>query len=289
VYDDVNPTAETVAPANTNFDNALALFKAGDYQNAMPLFDAAVRDQPGEAIIHEVRALNLFALGEYAAAAAVLNSLLSAAPGMDWTTMSGLYGDVADYTTQLRALEAHCKADPKDAGAYFVLAYHYLVTGYQDDAVNTLRVVVANQPNDVTAQRMLEALTEPEPTEPAPAQSSPATSNGPLMAPPAATTPAEPGPQIDLAGAWRAKAGGDTTIDLVITENSTFTWTANQPGQPPIVVSGDMAHTSDALEFDSKEQGAMVGSVSTVSADQWRFRLDGSPPSDPGLTFERVK
>ena len=88
-----------------------------------------------------------------------LNSLLSSAPGMDWTTMSNLYGNIDDYQTQLRKLEAFCQAHPKDSAAEFVLAYHYLVTGSQDAAVNALKMVVANQPRDVTARRMLDALT----------------------------------------------------------------------------------------------------------------------------------
>ena len=62
----------------------------------------------------------MFAMGDYTGAAAVLNNLLAVAPGMDWTTLSGLYGDVDAYTTQLRALEAHCKQKPDDAAAHFV-------------------------------------------------------------------------------------------------------------------------------------------------------------------------
>jgi len=283
-YDDSIETTP-VAPVSSSFDQGLGLFKSGAYAQSLPLFDAAIKEQPGDAAAHEVRALNLFALGEYGPAAATLNSLLTSAPGMDWTTMSGLYGNVADYTAQLRNLEAYCKANPNDAASHFVLAYHYLVTGYQDDAVRMLKVVVANQPRDVTASRMLEALTTPAVTPPI---ADPAENPGPLLAPPVETTPAAPSEQTDLVGTWQAKAG-DTTIDLVIGEDSKFTWSASQPNQPKIVVSGDMSFTSEALEFDSAEQGAMAGSVDAAGPNKWIFRLDGAPPEDPGLTFNRVK
>ncbi len=298
VYDYAQPVVVTtyedpgvvpVTPANTTFDEALGLFRAGAYQDALPLIETALKQQPGDAVVHEIRALDLFALGQYGPAAATLNSLLTSAPGMDWTTMSGLYGNIEDYTAQLRALEAHCKANPNDAAAHFVLAYHYLVTGYQDDAVDMLRAVVAVQPKDVTAQRMLDALTTPT------ASTTPETSveigpktrspEGPLVAPPVSPAP-QPGPETDLVGSWIATAG-PTTIYLTISEDSKFVWTAKQEGKPDIVVSGPLVHTSDALEFDSKEQGAMVGSVSAIGPNEWKFMLEGAPTGDPGLTFKR--
>lgn len=72
--------------------------------------------------------------------------------------MSTLYGNTADYQTQLRKLEKYCTDNPNDAAAYFVLAYQYLVIDAKDAAVDVLKVVVKNQPQDSTAKRMLDAL-----------------------------------------------------------------------------------------------------------------------------------
>ena len=33
----------------------------------------------------------------------------------------------------------------------------------------------------------------------------------------------------------------------------------------------------------------MAGSVKSLGPDKWQFALTGAPPSDPGLSFERVK
>ncbi|SFJ24710.1 tetratricopeptide repeat protein [Planctomicrobium piriforme] len=285
VQDDPSQSA-VINSTPTALDQGLALFKAGDYQKAMTYFDLAIKENPGDAVAHEVRALGLFALGDYQAAAAVLNSLLTSAPGMDWTTMSGLYGNVNDYSVQLRALESYCQAHPTDAAAYFVLAYHYLVTGYKEEAANALKVVVANQPKDVTARRMLDALVPP-------AAQPPAQSTSPLPTPsalpplPDPNAPAANGPETDLVGTWRATAGG-TTIDLTISEDSKFTWTATQSGQAPIKLTGDLVSSSDAVEFQNAEQGTMAGRVTSKGPDAWQFNLTGAPANDPGLSFARV-
>lgn len=253
------------------FDDGLAQFKSGGYRPALANFDAALKQLPNDPVVHEVRALTLFALGDYTPAAAALNSILSSAPGMDWTTMSSLYGSADDYTTQLRKLEKFCKDNPKDSAAAFVLAYHYLVLGSKDEAIRALTAVVKNQPKDVTAKRMLDALVPPK--EPAPAPETPA--------------PASDAPETDLVGAWRAKSG-TTTIDLAITEDSEFTWKATQSGKPPVELKGQLTSNGDAISLENKDQGAMAGSVKSLGPDKWQFALSGAPKSDPGLSFERV-
>jgi len=261
-------------PGVQAFDQGLALFKQGDYKAALQQMDLALAKQPGDAVIHEVRALTLFAIGDYQAAAAALNSFLSSAPGMDWTTLSGLYGNVDDYEAQLRKLEDYVRANPNDPAANFVLAYHYLVIGAKNDAINALKVVVKNQPKDYVAKRMLDALVPPEPPTAAPG-----------------TKPAEKEgdqPKVDLVGKWQAKAP-DTVITLTITENFEFTWKAEQKGQPVVEVKGDLETSDDELAFQSKEQGPMTGVATPLTTDRWQFNLSGAPPSDPGLTFERVK
>ncbi len=278
------PPAEdpAVQHATALFDEGLALFKKGDYRSALNKFDAALTQLPDDPVIHEVRAVTLFALGEYQQSAAALNSFLSSAPGMDWTTMSSLYGNAADYEAQLRKLEQYCVSKPNDAAAYFVLAYQYLVLGAKDQATDALRVVVKNQPKDSTAKRMLDALAPEQAT--AVAQTPPAPAAAPAPAPAAGAE----SPTIDLVGNWRAKAG-DTTIDLAITDASQFTWKASEKGKATAELNGQLTADADAITLDSATQGAMSGSVATLSPDQWRFALAGAPTSDPGLTFERVR
>jgi tetratricopeptide (TPR) repeat protein len=274
------PPSPASSPGLAKFDDGLSSFKEGQYEAALASFDAALKLLPSDPVVHEIRALDLFALGNYSGAAASLNSLLTAAPGMDWTTMSSLYGDTDDYVAQLRKLEKHCQSEPTDAAAAFVLAYHYLVTGAKEEAIHALRAVVKNQPKDVTAKRMLDALAPPadvEPPKPGETQV-------------AEKEPAEgkDEPETDLVGTWIAKADG-AEIQLTITEDSTFTWKATQKDQPAIELSGDLNATGDAIVLESKSQGSMSGNVISKGADQWQFRLAGSPAKDPGLLFARSK
>jgi TolA-binding protein len=257
------------------FDNGLAKFKSGDYSGALTEFNSALKEIPGDPVVHEVRALTLFAIGEYSEAAASLNSLLSSAPGMDWTTMSGLYGNADDYTEQLRKLEQFCSSNPDDAAAHFVLAYHDLVTDKKDDAIAALRVVVKNQPKDVTAKRMLDALA---PADTSTAQGAPQTD--------AAADGANP-PETDLVGSWKATAG-ETVITLAIKENSEFSWTAKSPGKNYVTLTGTVSASSDGLALQTSDQGTMAGTVQSEGPDAWVFSISGAPPSDPGLSFARM-
>lgn len=259
------PVVESEQALST-FDQGLQQFKSGAYPQALKTFDAALKELPNDPVVHEVRALTLFALGQYTPAAASLNSLLSSAPGMDWTTMSSLYGNVDDYSAQLTKLESFCEANKTDAAAYFVLSYHYLVVGEKEGATAALQVVVQNQPKDATAKRMLDALLPPKAAIP--------NSIG-------------DGSATDLVGTWQAKAAS-STIELSITEDSTFAWKATEPGQPPVELTGELNADNDAIVLVNEAQGSMAGIVKSQGPDKWQFLLDGAPIDDPGLTFSRM-
>ena len=248
----------------TAFDNGLAKFKLGSYRESLADFNVALKPLPNDAVVNEARCLALFAVADYAGAAAGLNSLLSAAPGMDWTTMSGLYGDVNDYTTQLRALERFCDSKPTDASSHFVLAYHYLVTGSQEAAIDELKVVVKNQPKDVTAKLMLEALVPPMP---------------PAVMAPVATAPSEIAttnePETDLVGSWVAQAR-DIKIELSVAEDSQFVWKAGGTNQAAVRLSGQLSSSGDGIELTTAEQGTIAGIVTSKGLNSWNFAITGS-------------
>jgi tetratricopeptide (TPR) repeat protein len=276
-------TAEA-APATSEsdrvFDEALARFKAGDYAAALAGCDKAVKLAPKDSVIHEVRALSLFALGRYPEAAATLNAVLATAPGMDWTTMSGLYGSVDAYTTQLRKLEDHCRANPGNAAGHFVLAYHYLVGGYADMAAEALKVVVAKQPGDAVAKRLLDAITPPTEESATPPAKTPAEGTS---APAAAAVP-----ETDLVGTWKAASGKDAVV-LTITEDSKFTWKAMPSGKPQVELTGDIATARDAIALQSEKAGMMAGKVVSKGPDAFDFALAGAPAEAKPIAFQRQK
>lgn len=272
-------SAPATSASDQVVDDALAAFKAGDYAAALAGFDKALKLTPNDSVIHEVRALALFALGRYPEAAATLNSVLAVAPGMDWTTLSNVYGSVDAYTQHLRKLEDFCKSHPGDAAAHFVLAYHYLVGGYADMAAEALKVVVAKQPGDMVAKRLLEALQPPKPAEsPAPVKAEAAP----------AAAPAATAPQTDLVGTWKA-SGGTDTVELTITADSTFTWKSAPQGKPAVELSGTIETTADAIALISEKAGTMTGQVKSLGADAFEFSLPGAPAGTKPLRFDRQK
>ena len=277
---DSSPPQETPAQAQAYgpFDQAVEAFKDQEYRKALTLDEQAIRSLPHDPALHEFSALCSFALGDYQQAAAVLNALLAAAPGMDWQSMSSLYADIDTYTAQLRALEKYRMQHPDDAAARFVLAYHYLVAGHNEAAIGELKAVVAKQPNDQVAKRMLDALNPPAEAEAA----APANEN------PAPVAAADTQPTTDLVGRWQAKHAKDT-FELTIDEKNQFAWKATTEGKPPTTISGPMAVAGDALVLESQQQGTMVGRVTSRGPDRFSFAVNGAPPSDEGLTFDRVK
>jgi tetratricopeptide (TPR) repeat protein len=258
----------------SDFDVGLEAFKNGKYTDALASFNTALQKNGSDPVLHEVRALALFATEDYKGAAAALNSLLASAPGMDWTTMSGLYGDSEKYTEQLRKLESYCKANPRDPASAFVLAYHYLVIGSKDSAIRALKVVVENQPSDTVAKRMLSALEPP----PAPKTEPPV---------PSAEEIEKPQPEINLIGKWKA-INGPSTIELTITDESSFVWGVNESGKKVAELSGDLATNGDAVVFETKEQGSLGGTVKAMSSEEWVMLPPGVTKEDAGIRFKRV-
>ena len=259
---------DAVTDAERVFDEALRSFKKGNYAAALAGCDKALRLTPKDSVIHEVRGLALFALGRYPEAAATLNAVLASAPGMDWTTVSGLYNSVDTYSAQLRKLEDYCQGHPEDAAAHFVLAYHYLVGGHTDDAAEALRVVVAKQPDDAVAKQLLAAVA------PTPAA--------------AAKPESAAVPETDLVGTWRATAADDTVV-LTIGEDSSFTWKASPKGGPPVEISGTIDTTRDTIALVSEKAGTMTGKVVPQGPDAFEFTLAAGPPGAKPLVFHKTK
>lgn len=286
-----DPTARTAAPpepdrqALSAFDEGLEAFRVGQYVQAMSKFDTALAKLPGDPVIHEMRALTYFALGKFRESAAVLNALLATSAGMDWTTLSGLYGELEAYTRQVRALEEFVDSHPDDAAAQFVLAYHYLVMGHREDAVVMLESVVKLQPKDVTARQILTALgggtaAAVEAVPPPPAGEAVA------AAKPATETEEDAGPQTDLVGRWRA-TGPDVVIELTVTEDFGFTWNAKPKDQDAVELSGELFTDDGLLVLETEDQGAMFGQVTSEGENRFRFAPPGVSSAEQALTFER--
>jgi hypothetical protein len=152
------------------FADARAAFAKQEYAQSLGLIDKAVKELPSDAVLHEFRALVLFAMKDYRQSAAAIYSVLAAGPGWGWDTMKALYPDVNVYTAQLRALEEFKKNNPKASEASLLLAYHYLVLDHKDEAVKQFEKVLELMPKDKLSAALLKMLKE----EQAPAGDKPA-------------------------------------------------------------------------------------------------------------------
>ncbi len=216
-------------------DEARTSFLAQNYTAASAQVQQAIAKVPGDPILHEFSALCMFTMKDYQTAAAVLNNLMSVAPGMDWTTLSSLYTDTSVYEQQLGSLQDFCNSHPNDAAAHFVLAYHRLICGDAEAATEALQVVVQQQPKDEVARRMLQAINPPDPSE--------TESSTPLTPAPGTEAVASdtPQPTTDLIGPWQAERD-QATFDLQLDEEGGFAWKSSMQGQDPVELSGDL-HT----------------------------------------------
>ncbi len=295
------PAPAVVDQAVASLDSARASFRSGDYTQALQLADQAIQQTPNDPMLHEFRALCLFALGRYDEAAAPMYTVLSSGPGWDWTTLSGLYPDVEIYTRQLRALEAYCTANPQAASARFLLASLYMTQGSNDAAAGILKQVVSLQPRDTLSSQLLAALTSAAST---PDQGTPSAPTAPAQQPetqtgaaPGATTnaptdgnppdgpplPAGPVP-AKLAGVWSASPAKDVAIALTIDAGKGFTWKVTDRGQTR-QFQGQATFDNDVLALVPPDMPPMVGSVKWDDDSHFRFKAIGAPPDDPGLVF----
>jgi tetratricopeptide (TPR) repeat protein len=312
VYDysrPLNPASASPAPAAVDqavaiLDNARAAFRSGDYAQALTLADQAIQQTPNDPVLHEFRALCLFAMGRYSDAAVPMYAVLSSGPGWDWTTLINLYPNPDVYTQQLRSLEAYCQANPQAASARFVLASLYMTQGSIETAAGMFQQVVALQPQDRLSAQLVEALsprpstdqaqvpTAPQPPStgtpaaaaaPAPDQPAPSQAPGAGGAGQGPPLPTNPVP-ARLLGNWAANPAKDVGITLTMTPDKNFIWKVSNRGQSN-EFRGEATFDNDVLALVPPDQPPMVGKVTWKDDGHFQFQALGGPPDDPGLAF----
>ena len=264
------------------FSAARDSFKAGDYQPALDLTDQVIKDTPNAPVVHEFRALCLFALKRYAEAASVTYAVLSAGPCWNWSTLVGLYPDVETYTSQLRGLEAAVGSDVNATPARFLLAYHYLVQGHNDAAGTQFAAVVKLEPKDQLSASFAKALTKAKESTATAATATPPAVAGALVHRGRAGSahgrrvrqfrreaPAEaPLPPAELTGAWKAAPSPDTAITLAIQADGGFTWNVANKGQPNESITGRAVYVNDVLSLTQEEGPPLAGKIESKEASK---------------------
>jgi Tetratricopeptide repeat len=267
-------TSETTI--QNQFSSARTAMRNQDYTSAISILDEIIESNPSDTVAHEMRALALFAVGNYGDAAATLNSLLSVAPGWNWDTMAGFYANVDTYTAQLRKLESFASTRSDDAASQFVLAYHYLVTNYPDAARAKLQRVVELQPRDKVSQELLKGLSRGEDAQEE-------------IPPPIPNSDVEevraPDVALDLVGTWKGTRE-DQPFELTLDDTGNFTWITGVD-QEKQTITGTYSLAGDALTLNDGTDGLMVARLTATSQDGFNFALVGAPKDDKGIDFTR--
>jgi len=269
--------------ADEVLNNAVAAFKQDDYDLALDITNKGIAQYADDAVLHEFRALVLFARRDYQQAAATIHSVLAVGPGWDWTTLSSMYSSVATYTAQSRELEAYTKANPQDAASRFLLAYHYMSCGHSDAAARQLRQVVTIQPNDRVASDLLKLVSAPQAEEPSEA-TEPPTPRSPDQPRRPEAKPIDP---ATLVGAWKAARGNDSEFRLTLSKDAKFTWNFAQKNQEAQSFGGTYTVEGNVLALERKDGGSLLAEVTPQGSERFTFKLLGAPDDDAGLDFSR--
>ena len=255
----------------TAFEKAQEEFKAGNLPAALASTNAALKEMPRDAVINEFRALVLFAQGDYKHAAETLYAVLAVGPGWDWTTLSGLYGEIKSYTAQLRKLETYVESHDGDAAGHFVLGYHYVTCNHKEAAAGQFKAALKLNPNDAVSKQMLEMLGATPP---------PKTSSVPPK-----TGKKVPTIPIDsLVGTWNAKRG-KSAFTLTLAKDKRFVWKYVEGGKKS-ELKGVFAVDGDEIAMEPDAGGVMVAKLKLQSKNALAFKMAGDE-KDPGLNFRR--
>lgn len=267
--------------ADEVLNNAVAAFKQNEYDAALDITNQGIAQYPDDAVLHEFRALVLFARHDYQQAAATIHSVLAIGPGWDWTTLSSMYSSVSIYTEQLRALEAFAKANPQDAASRFLVAYHHMSCGHPDAAARDLQQVVKLMPNDRVAVEMLRMVAAPEAEQPGETAQAPAPQSSEASQRPVAK-PVDP---ATLIGSWQAARADGSVFKLTLTNDERFTWSFAPKGQAAQEFGGTYTVEGNVLALERKDGGSLIAEVTPNSKAKFNFKMLGAPSDDPGLDF----
>jgi hypothetical protein len=166
---DTNP--ELDAPAAGNFiDQGEVDFKAGKYQTAARDWQHALVEDPKNGAVMMLLAQSLFAMGQYDEAAGATQAGMQMLPEDKWgvvvSNYSQLYGNIQDYTDQLKTLEKARDAKPDAPALHFLLGFHFGYLGYPKHAVKELDKALTLAPKDLGSRKIRDIFAAKWPEAP---------------------------------------------------------------------------------------------------------------------------
>ena len=257
------------------FDKATAVFRAGNYKEALSNVERAMRDFPKDVVMHEFRALCLFALRDYQQSSAAMHALLASGPGWDWTTLSSLYTDLDTYKSQLQALENDGARNPEDAARQFLLAYHQMTAGNDESARVSIRKAHALLPKDAVIDNLYRILRAAPANEPNAKNAE------------AAPQDSVKDFQLDITGEWKSDRDDGGAIVLTIKKDGGFAWEVNDKSGKKDSFEGIFTLEGPLLVLERSSGGALMGRIKALSERAFQFKVVGGSAEDSGLEFRK--
>ena len=120
--------------------------------------DKVIKMEPDSSAAYQFRSLINFADGDFEAGAADAYDTLMKGPVWSWETIASLYDDSKTYEAQYLELAKAAAKDDNSMSKHFLLAFHHLALGHEDQGKAELVKVLEIQPNEPLTQKMLEKL-----------------------------------------------------------------------------------------------------------------------------------
>jgi len=257
------------------FDSATVAFRAGNYKEALSNTERAMSEFPKDVVMHEFRALCLFALRDYKQSSAAMHALLASGPGWDWTTVSSLYADLEIYKSQLQALENDCARNPDDAARQFLVAYHQMTAGNEEAARVSISKARALLPKDAVIDNLYRILRADPVNETKEKNAALATEK--LMQ----------NIQLDITGSWKSDLSDGGSIVLNIRKDGGFAWEVNGKSRKKDSFEGTFTLEGPLLVLERSSGGALIGRIKALSENSFQFKVVGGSEEDKGLEFRK--
>ncbi|MBI2481112.1 MAG: hypothetical protein HYV60_21495, partial [Planctomycetia bacterium] len=164
-------TVDAVAELN----EAREAFRRGQYDQALKLArsvasrapetteatkkEDAAQAKARDAEVQQFLALIYFALAQYEDAFSAAHAALHHGGHWDWKTLSGHYAATADYSSQLRALEASIR-ESSTPEKRFLVGYHYWMLGQAKAARAQFALAAQDKPDDKLIAELLQDLNK---------------------------------------------------------------------------------------------------------------------------------
>jgi hypothetical protein len=166
------------------------------------------------------------------------------------------------------APEKTAAVKPDDQGLQFLLAYHCITTNQPAAAKESLTRLNKLLPTDPVVNQLARAAgVESDKNEPKTSWQAPAEV------------------ALDITGDWTATRSAGGKIGLSVNPDGGFAWSVEEKSDKKNSFDGTFSLDDNMLVLERKSGGALMGRVTALADNKFRFKVLGGGDADTGLTF----